>query len=209
MTEATPDPRGAGPRPAAHTQRMHRTKSALSIFAVAGLLTLMGCSSDSDDAATTTTAPAADVTTTEATAETTMPEPETTVSGGTDTGPNDTAMGPGDTTPVTVGPSVEPTRSRITVTVDGTGTDINPDKVYCSGEEGNIRHIIGKTNDQPPLVEATPGEFAMVKTQEQGAPYKAENTTGITFGDTSATFDNVTMGAATVSGDLVCTDWED
>ncbi len=171
------------------------------------MLTLMGCSSDNDGAATTTTA-AADVTTTEAPAETTMPESETTVTGATDTGPNDTAMGLGDTTPVTVGPTAEPTTSKITVTVDGTDTVINPDKVYCSGTEGNIRHIIGKTKDQPPLVEATRGEFAMVKTEKQGAPYKAENPTGITFGDKSATFDDVTMGSATVSGDLVCTDWE-
>ena len=171
------------------------------------MLTLMGCSSDSDGAVTTTTA-AADVPTTEAPAATTLPESETTVAGDTDTGPNDTAMGPGDTTPVTVFDESTPTTSKITATVDGTDTVINPDKVHCSGTEGNIRHIIAKTNNQPPLVEATP-DFAWIKLDRSRVTYRSEEPTGMTFDDTSVTFLDVTMGDAVVNGTLVCTDWED
>lgn len=118
---------------------------------------------------------------------------------------DDTAM---ETSDSDMNAAEEPTESEITVTVGGTDTVITPDQVYCSGEKGKLRHIIGKTNNQPPLVEATPGEFAMVKLDQKSAPYKAEKPAGITFGDKSATFDATVLGDATVNGSLVCSVWE-
>lgn len=155
------------------------------------MLTLVACSSDSEPETTQTPGATPETTTTDAT---TTEEADATAMESTDS----------DLAPVE-----ETTVSEITVTVGGADTVITPHQVYCSGEEGGIRHIIGKTNNQPPLIEATPDEFAMVKLTQEGAPYKAEKPEGITFSDTSASFDGTVLGDATVDGTLVCTVWED
>ena len=177
---------------------MNRTPSALSVLAVTGLLALTGCSSDSDGSATTTAPDTIVEVSTTGAPETTVRPERTTI----------TAARIEDSTPVTVGPIEGPDTSQIVVSISATSSVITPDAVNCSGEKGNIRHIIAKTNNQPPLVEATP-DFVWIKLDRSRATYRSEDPIGMTFDDTSVTFLDVTMGDAVVNGTLVCTDWED
>ncbi|QZY51941.1 hypothetical protein [Leucobacter tenebrionis] len=85
---------------------------------------------------------------------------------------------------------------------------IEPTDVYCSGEVGKLQHIIGKTNNGLPLVEAEGDRFVMVKI-EQGRPYKANDPDGVAVGDDSVTFDRTRLGSATLEGTMTCTAWED
>lgn len=98
--------------------------------------------------------------------------------------------------------------TELTLTVGGDDTTIEPTDVYCSGSEGNIHHIIGKTNDGLPLVKAEDTHFAMVKTGHQ-RPYKAESPSGIDYGKDRVTFDDTSLGSATLNGTMTCTEWED
>lgn len=103
-----------------------------------------------------------------------------------------------------------PESSSVTVTINGEETVVEPTNVYCSGSPGNIEHIIGKVNNQIPLIKvAGDSEFAMVKLHRQGPPEKAERPSNISFGDEWVAFDDATIGSATVNGTMVCTQWED
>ena len=96
----------------------------------------------------------------------------------------------------------------LVVTVDGEETAIDPTAVYCSGSEGNIHHIIGKTDNGPPLVKAEGTHFAMVKTGHQ-RPYKAQSPDGVEYHKDRVTFTDTELDSATLNGTMVCTDWED
>jgi|GEM_PF-3294496 len=96
----------------------------------------------------------------------------------------------------------------LVLTVRGEKTTIEPTAVYCSGAPGNIRHIIGKTNNGLPLVKAEGTRFAMVKTGQQ-RPYKAESPDGIEYHKDRVTFNDTELGSATLNGSMACTDWED
>ncbi|WP_436326737.1 hypothetical protein [Brevibacterium sp. FAM 27836] len=85
---------------------------------------------------------------------------------------------------------------------------IDPTDVYCSGKPGSLRHIIGKTNNELPLVKAEGTDFVMVKVG-QGRPFKANHPKGVDFGDESVTFDGTELGTAVLDGTMTCTDWED
>ncbi|PRZ36574.1 lipoprotein antigen [Antricoccus suffuscus] len=100
-----------------------------------------------------------------------------------------------------------PAASALTLTVNGQQTELMPTDVYCSGTPGDIQHIIGKTNNQLPLVEAEKSNFAMVKIG-QGAPHKTQQPDGISYGADSVTFVNVSLGSATLDGTMACTKWE-
>jgi len=103
-----------------------------------------------------------------------------------------------------------PESSKVTVSIDGQEKVVEPTDVYCSGSPGNIEHIIGKVNNQIPLIKvAGNSEFAMVKLQQQGPPEKANNPSNITFGQESVTFKGTELGSATLNGSMVCTQWED
>ncbi|HCG55532.1 MULTISPECIES: hypothetical protein [Brevibacterium] len=80
--------------------------------------------------------------------------------------------------------------------------------MYCSGEPGNIHHIIGKTNNQPPLVKAEKSDFAMVKTGH-GKPFKANQPKGVSYTDDGVSFDETALGSAVLNGTMTCTQWED
>lgn len=98
--------------------------------------------------------------------------------------------------------------SRLTLTVNGEKTALEPTDVYCSGNPGNIHHIIGKTNNGLPLIEADGEHFAMVKTGHR-RPYKAESPSGVDYGKDRVTFSGTSLGQATLDGTMVCTEWED
>src|SRR5699024_11505825 len=81
--------------------------------------------------------------------------------------------------------------------------------VYCSGSPGNIEHIIGKVNNQIPLIKvAGNSEFAMVKLQQQGPPEKANNPSNITFGQESVTFKGTELEIGRASGRERGESWE-
>src|SRR5699024_8960803 len=68
-------------------------------------------------------------------------------------------------------PADEAEDSKLTLDTGAKTITIHPPAVYCAGEPGNLRHIIGKSNNEPPLVKAEGSDFVMVKIG-QGKPYK-------------------------------------
>jgi hypothetical protein len=58
--------------------------------------------------------------------------------------------------------------------------------------------------DELPLIEVTPGEFAMVKLEREGAPEKSTSAAGITAEDGAVTFDAAEIGDAVVHGTVNC-----
>lgn len=98
----------------------------------------------------------------------------------------------------------------LTITLDGEETTLTPDIVRCSGEPGTIRNVIIKMEeDELPLVKVTPGEFAMVKLDNQGEPEKSSSTKNITAEDDTVTFDDAKIGDAVVDGTVPCLQGED
>lgn len=93
----------------------------------------------------------------------------------------------------------------LTITHDGEETAFTPDIVRCEGEPGTIRHVsLAMEGEELPLVEVTPGEFAMVKLEREGAPEKSTSTAGITAQDGSVAFDAAEIGDAVVHGTVNC-----
>ena len=102
-----------------------------------------------------------------------------------------------------------PESSSVTVDLGGDTTVVEPTDVYCSGEPGDIEHIIGKTDNQLPLIEVSGSHFAMVKLDQRGTPEKTQDPQDISYGEDWVTFTDATVGSATLDGSMVCTDWED
>ncbi|WP_209326197.1 hypothetical protein [Brevibacterium renqingii] len=98
--------------------------------------------------------------------------------------------------------------SKLTLDTGEKTVTIEPTDVYCSGEPGSLQHIIGKTDNELPLVKAEGTDFVMAKIG-QGRPFKANNPKGVDVGDESVTFDGTKLGSATLDGTMTCTDWED
>ncbi|WP_062946733.1 hypothetical protein [Brachybacterium sp. sponge] len=93
----------------------------------------------------------------------------------------------------------------LTITHDGEETAFTPEVVRCEGEPGTIRHLTLKMEgDELPLVEVTPGEFAMVKLEREGAPEKSTSTAGITAEDGAVEFDAAEIGDVVVHGTVNC-----
>ena len=90
----------------------------------------------------------------------------------------------------------------------GSSLVIEPTEVYCSGEPGGLRHVVGKTDNEPPLVEVDRDGFVLVKVQ-QGRPWRAEDVTGLAWSDDGVELDDVDLGDVTANGTLICTDYED
>ncbi|ATG50422.1 hypothetical protein CFK38_01940 [Brachybacterium vulturis] len=98
----------------------------------------------------------------------------------------------------------------LTITLDGEETTLTPDIVRCNGEPGTIRNVIIKGQEgELPLIKVTPGEFAMVKLDDQGEPEKSSSTTDITAEDDTITFAEATIGDAVVDGTVPCLQGED
>lgn len=105
-------------------------------------------------------------------------------------------------------PAATAASARLTISRQGQPIAFSPTGVYCNGQPGSLRHLIAKTNNQLPLVEVTPGQFAMVKLEQRGAPEKTTNLAGITVGHDSITFSGTTIGQITLDGTLTCTKFE-
>ena len=153
----------------------------------AALLVLTGCGEDATPGVSPSTqSPAATVTTTA--------EPTSPASTGTPTDDGSSPPSPSSAT-------------ALVLTVGGSATKIAPTDVYCTRSGDTIGHMIGKTANRPPLVEADGDDFVLVKLGN-GAPYKAQRPSGVTYTADSVTFAKVTLGAATLDGTMVCTTFE-
>lgn len=95
--------------------------------------------------------------------------------------------------------------SPLTITLNGDLVEFEPTDVWCKVSGGELRHVIAKTNNRPPLLEVTPGEFAMLKVDQQGAPQKTNSPTGIEFITEQLTFTDTRIGSVIVNGSLECT----
>lgn len=94
----------------------------------------------------------------------------------------------------------------LTVTIDGATQDITFTDAYCSGPEGNIKNIIGKVDNRPPLLKVSGSDHVMLKMGNE-KPYENHVSEGLTFTDNDVTFDDVTIQGAVVDGTLACTSW--
>ena len=93
----------------------------------------------------------------------------------------------------------------LTITLDGEDTTFTPEIVRCNGEPGTIRNaVMTMADDELPLVKVTPGEFAMVKLDQRGAPEKSSSTDAITAEDGTVTFEDAEIGDAVVDGTVTC-----
>lgn len=115
------------------------------------------------------------------------------------------------TAPTTEGsaeaPDTDSEPNTVDVSLDGDGEDITFTDVYCSGSSGDLQNIIGKVNNQPPLLKISGSDHVMLKMgQEQ--PYTAQVSDGLTIDDESVTFDGVSVSGAVINGTMECTSWE-
>lgn len=75
----------------------------------------------------------------------------------------------------------------------------------CDGEPGTIRNAVLTMGDgELPLIEVTPGEFAMVKLERQGEPEKSASPEHILAEDDAVSFDGARIGDAVVEGTVQC-----
>ena len=117
--------------------------------------------------------------------------------------PNEgSATGEGDTS------GEEESADPLTVTIGSDEVEFDPTDVYCKVGGGELRHLIAKTNNQPPLLEVTPGEFAMLKLEKKDAPEKNTSPSGIEYRTDGVVFSEATIGSATLNGLLECTETE-
>jgi hypothetical protein len=184
-----------------------RTRTIPTI-AIAGLLALSGCSgSGSDEAEQPATEDAQGAETVDQN-EQASDESEDADDGSED-GSEDAEDADNESeTAEASEPADETEDLKLTLDTGEKTVTIEPTDVYCSGEPGSLRHIIGKTNNELPLVKAEGSDFVMVKVG-QGKPYKTDQPSGVDFGDESVTFDGTEVGSATLDGTMTCTDWED
>ena len=177
-----------------------RTRTIPTI-AIAGLLALSGCSGSSSDEAEQ---PATE----DAQGAETVDQSEQASDDADDESEDSEDADDESETAEASEPADETEDSKLTLDTGGKTVTIEPTDVYCSGEPGSLRHIIGKTNNELPLVKAEGSDFVMVKIG-QGKPYKTDQPSGVDFGDESVTFDGTEVGSATLDGTMTCTDWED
>lgn len=103
-------------------------------------------------------------------------------------------------------PAAPPATGTLAITLDGETTEFTPTIVRCEGEPGTLRHLeLREAEDEMPLIEVAPGEFAMVKLVPRGEPEKNESSTdGITADEGTVTFADAAIGDAVVSGTIEC-----
>ncbi len=125
--------------------------------------------------------------------------------------PADEAEPTAEASPSQTAPADDPAEdpAGLTVTLDGEKNTLDLTDVYCDGAPGSLEHAIGKTDNQPPLVEVAADGFVMVKVHRQGPPEKADSPAGVTIADESVTFDDAKIGGAVLSGTMTCTSWDD
>ena len=96
----------------------------------------------------------------------------------------------------------------LTVKLGSDPADPAPTDVYCKVGGGEPRHLIAKTDNRPPLLEVTPGEFAMLKLHQSGAPEKTSNPDGIEYRTDGVIVTDAKIGSATFNRALECNDVE-
>ena len=173
-----------------------RTATSTTFTALISALVLAACGATDDSSAGTGSVPSG----TASVPSTTTSAPETAATSTDAASPSSPAAGP-------VEPSA-PAASKLIFTVGGKKQTITPTEVYCSGKPGTIRHIIGKTNQRPPLVEADEKRFVLVKVGN-GRPFKAQSPAGVSYTKTAVTFDQVDVGGGVLSGTMTCTSFDD
>src|SRR5699024_8399070 len=93
----------------------------------------------------------------------------------------------------------------VTITLNGEDTSFTPELVRCNGEPGTIRNAVPTmADDEHPLRQANPGEVAMVRLDHHGEPAQPSSTKGSTAEDGEITFDDASIGDATVDGTVTC-----
>lgn len=95
----------------------------------------------------------------------------------------------------------------VNVSIDEDTEDITFTDVYCSGSSGDIQNIIGKVNNQPPLLKVSGSDHVMLKMGHE-QPYTAQVSNGLTLEDESVTFDEASVSGATIDGTMECTSWD-
>lgn len=95
----------------------------------------------------------------------------------------------------------------LNVSLNGDTEEIAFTEVYCSGSSGDIQNMIGKVNNQPPLLKVSGSDRVMLKMGHE-QPYTAQVSDGLAIDDESATFDEVSVSGAVIEGTMTCTSWD-
>lgn len=189
------------------TSRPLRTTAAVAAL----ILSLAACGASQDESPTASS----DGGGVEATAPAQESQPEPSDGGaegtGTESDPAEQeSEESADTSEGSDAPAAGQEAGTLTITLDGEETTFTPEIVRCNGEPGTIRNaIITMKDDELPLVKVTPGEFAMVKLDNRGEPEKSSSLEGISAEDGQISFDNATIGGATVDGTVQCLQGDD
>ncbi|GAA1936970.1 hypothetical protein GCM10009689_16770 [Brevibacterium antiquum] len=174
---------------------------SISTLAVIGLLSMSGCADSANNRAAEKATSEAEST------QAQSPAPTGEAGGNSDSSEAERTEVPTESASDSK-PSDAAKGSKVTLSTDSEKVAIEPTDVYCSGEPGSIRHIIGKTNNEVPLIKVEKTEFVMVKTGH-GRPYKSKGPNGIHYGENSVSFDGTEVGSAVLSGSMTCTKWQD
>ena len=95
----------------------------------------------------------------------------------------------------------------VNVSIDEDTEEITFTDVYCSGPSGDIQSIIGKVDNEPPLLKVSGSDRVMLKMGHE-QPYTAQASDGLTIDDESVTFDEVSVSDAVIDGTMECTSWD-
>lgn len=177
-----------------------RTATSTTFTALIAALVLAACGATDDTSAGTdrelsgtASAPSTSTSAPES------PTPSTTPDAPAQSSPSTPAAAPAE-------PST-PAVSKLAFMVGGKKQDVTPTEVYCSGKPGTIAHIIGKSNQRPPLVEVDQKRFVLVKVGN-GKPFTTQSAAGVSYTRTAVTFDRVDVGGGVLNGTMACTTFE-
>ena len=95
----------------------------------------------------------------------------------------------------------------VNVSIDDDTEEITFTDVYCSGSSGDIQNIIGKVDNEHPLLKVSGSDRVMLKMGHE-QPYTAQASDGLTFDDESVTFEEVSVSDTVIDGTMECTSWD-
>ena len=95
----------------------------------------------------------------------------------------------------------------VNLSIDEDTEEITFTDVYCSGSSGDIQNIIGKVDNEHPLLKVSGSDRVMLKMGHE-QPYTAQVSDGLAFDDESVTFDEVSVSGAVIDGTMECTSWD-
>ncbi len=174
-----------------------RIATSTTCTALIAAVVLAGCGATGDTSASTASNPSGTAS---------APSTSTTMS---TTTPEAARQSSATSTSSTSGPVEASTSaaSALVFEVGGKKLNITPTEVYCAGQPGTISHIVGKTNQRPPLVEADGKRLVMVKVGND-RPFKTLSPTGVSYTRTAVSFDQVDVGGGVLTGTMTCTSFE-